>query len=60
MQIPVALDESNGEEIFWISASVNRAIYAIEMTKLEVGGNLVTLQPSCFQLFSENDAIMKY
>ena len=36
------------------------AIYAIEMTKLEVNGNLVTLQPGSSQLFSENDFTMKY
>ena len=35
VQIPVAL-ESNGSKIFWMCASANRAIYAIEMTKLEV------------------------
>ena len=36
------------------------AIHAIEMTKLEVNGNLVTLQPGSSQLFSKNDLIMKY
>ena len=36
-------------------------IYVIEMTKLEVHGELVTLQPGSFQLISENkDFIMKY
>ena len=61
MQIPVALDESNGSEIFWMCASSNMAVYAIEMTKLEVNGKLVTLQPVSSQLFSEKeDFIVKY
>ena len=34
VQTPVALDESNEGEIFWMCASVNMAIYVIEMTKL--------------------------
>ena len=45
MQIPVALDETNGGEIFQMCASANMAIYVKEMTKLEVNGNLVILQP---------------
>ena len=36
VQIPVALDKTNGDEIFQICASANMTIYAIEMTKLEV------------------------
>ena len=34
------------------------AIYAMEITKLEVSGNLVILQPG--SSFSENNIIMKY
>ena len=61
MQIPVALGESNGGEIFWMYVSSNMAIYAIEMTRLEINGNLITLQPMSSQLFSEkDDFIMKY
>ena len=61
VQIPVALDESNRGEIFWMCASSNMSVYAIEMTKLEVNGKLVTLQPGSSQHFSENnDFIMKY
>ena len=45
MQIPVAIDESNGGEIYWMYVSANMGICAIEMTKLEVNGNLVRLQP---------------
>ena len=60
VQIPVAPDEWNGGEIFWMCASSNMAIYAIDMTKLEVNGNLVTLQPGSSQLFSKNDFIVKY
>ena len=61
MQVSVALDESNGGEIFWICASSNMAVYAIEMTKLLVNGKLVTLQPRSSQLFDEKeDFIMKY
>ena len=40
-------------------ASANMANYAIKMTKFEVNGNLVMLQPGSSQLFSENDFIMK-
>ena len=54
MQIPVALDESNEGEIFWMCASAHMAIYAIEMS------NRVTLQPGSSHLFSENDFSMKY
>ena len=36
------------------------AIYATEMTKLEVSGNLVVLQPGSSKLFSKNDVIIKY
>ena len=60
VQIPVALDELNGVEIFWMCASVNMAIYAIVMTKFTVNGNLVTLQLGSSQLFSENDSITKF
>ena len=45
MEIPVALDEINGSEIYWICASMDMAIYAIEMTKLEVNCNLVAFEP---------------
>ena len=61
MQILVALDESNGGENFSMCASSNMAVYAIEISKLEVNGNLVMLQPGSSQLFSEKkDFIMKY
>ena len=61
VQIPVAPDESNGGEIFWMCASSNIAVYATEITKLEVNGKLVTLQPGSSQLFSENENfIVKY
>ena len=61
VQIAVALDESNESEIFWICASANLAAYATEVAKLEVNGNMVTLQPASSQLFSEKeDFIMKY
>ena len=61
VQISVALDESNRSEIFRMCASSNMAAYAIEMTKLEVNGNLVTLQPRSSKFFSENkDFIIKY
>ena len=60
VQIPVALNETNGGEIFWMCASANMAIYVIEMTKLELNGDLVMLQTGSFQLFSENELIMKY
>ena len=61
MHIPVALDESNGGELFGICASSNMAVYAIEMMKLEVNSKLVTLQPESSQLFDEKeDLIMKY
>ena len=53
VQIPVALDESNEGEIFWMCASSNMAVYAIEMMKLKVNGKLVTLQPGISQLFDE-------
>ena len=54
VQTPVALNESNRGEISWMCASANMAVYAINMTKVEVNGNLVTLQPGSSQLFSEN------
>ena len=61
MQIPIALDESNGGEIFWMCGSSNMAVYAIEMTKLNINGKLVTLQPGSLQLYNEKeDVIMKY
>ena len=41
MQTPVELDESKGGEIFLMCASANMAIYAIDITKLEVNGNFV-------------------
>ena len=50
VQCSVALDESNGDEIFCFITSSNMAIYAMEMTNLEVNGNLVTLQTGSFQL----------
>ena len=53
VQIPVALDESNRGEIFWMCALSNMAVYAIKMMKLEVNGKLVTLQPRRSQLFDE-------
>ena len=43
VQIPVALNETNEGEIFWMCASANMAIYVIEMTKLELNGDLVML-----------------
>ena len=55
VQIPFALDESNGGEIFQMCASSNMVNYAKEMTKLEVNGNLVTLQTGSSQLFSEKE-----
>ena len=59
VQIPVALNESNGGNIFWMYASASMAIYATEMTKLEAKGKLVTLQPGSSQLFSKkNDFTM--
>ena len=58
VQVPVALHETNRGEISWMFASVNMAIYSIEMIKLDVNGNLATLQPGSSQLFSENDVIM--
>ena len=36
-------------------ASFNMAVYAKEMTKLEVNGKLKTLQPESSQLFSEKE-----
>ena len=59
MQIPVALDGSNGGEIFCMCASSNIAVYAIKMTNLEVNGKLVTLQPGSSQHFSENEDFMR-
>ena len=56
MQSPVAFDEFNNSEILWICASINMAIYATEMIKLEANHDLVTLQ----QLLSENDFFTKY
>ena len=60
VQLLAALDGTYGDKIFWMYASANIAIYAIEMTELEVHGNLITLQQSNFQLFSKNDVIIKY
>ena len=42
MKAQVVLDCINGGEIFWMCASANMAIYAIEITKLEVNGYIVT------------------
>ena len=36
------------------------AIYANEMTNLEVNDKLITLQPGSSQLFSKNNVIIKY
>ena len=44
----------------FICASTNMAIYAIEMTKLDFNGNLVTLQPGSSPNFSENDLFNTY
>ena len=41
MQILVAIDETNGGELFQRCASANMAIYAVEMALLEVNGSLV-------------------
>ena len=61
MKVSIALDESNGDEVFQMCASSNMSLYAIEMTKLEVNGNLVMLQTEKTQLFSKkDDFIMKY
>ena len=59
VQISVALDETNGGEIFRMCTSVKIDIHAIEMTYLE-GVNLVALQPSCSQMFNENNVITKH
>ena len=58
-QVSVALDCITVREIFRICVSVNMDIYAIEMTKLEVGGNLVASQRGSSQLFSEKNVITK-
>ena len=42
-QIPFASGEANGGKIFWMCATFNIAIYAMEMIKLEVNGKLVEL-----------------
>ena len=47
IQIPVAIDGTNLGNIFRMCALVNMVNYAIEMTKFEVSGNLVALQPGC-------------
>ena len=60
LQIPVALDETNGGELFWMCALAHMAIYAIEMTKLEVNVTLVTTQTCSSQFFSEHDLNMTY
>ena len=61
MQIRVTLDESNGGQVFWMCASSNMAVYAIDMMKVVVSSKLVTLQPGSSQLFDkEEDLIMKY
>ena len=41
-------------------ASVNIAIYAIEIKNLEVSGDMIALQPGSSQSFHENDIIAKY
>ena len=58
--IPVTLDEPNRGTIFGMCACEKMAIYAIEMTKIEVIGNLTALQPGSSKLFSKNDVITKY
>ena len=52
VQIQVALDETNRGEISLMCVLANMAIYAIEMTKLEIKGNLGTLGQGSSQLFS--------
>ena len=42
------LDETDKGETYQMCASANMAIYVKEMTKLEVNGNLVTLQSGSF------------
>ena len=51
VRIPVALNETNESETFWMCPSAKMAIYAIAMTKLEVDSNLV--------IFSEIDLFTK-
>ena len=59
VQISVALDGTNGGEIFMLCASANVAVYAIEMKKVEVNSKMVSLLPECYQLFSKNNNIAK-
>ena len=54
-QIPFASGEPNGGKIFWMCATFNIAIYAMEMIKLEVNGKLVELQQGSFQLFNAKE-----
>ena len=60
VQDPVVIDETNGGELFQLCASASMFIYAIKKTKLEVNGNLVTLQPDGSQLLSKNDLFTKH
>ena len=39
LRLDLALDGTSGGEIFRIYSSVKMAVYAIEITKLEVNGN---------------------
>ena len=50
MQSLVAFGWINGDEIFWMYASDNMAIYAIEMTMVEASSNLVALQQGSSKL----------
>ena len=60
VQVPVALDRTNGGELFSMGEFASMAIYAIKMPKLEVNDNLVALQQGRSQLCSENIIIIKY
>ena len=60
MKIPVAPDGANESEIFRMCISGNMAIHAIEITTVQVSGNLVPLHPGSFNLFCKRDAITKY
>ena len=65
-QISFVLEETYRGEIFWLCASINMAIYVIEikMTKFEVDGTLATFQPGGSQLsvrmtLSQNERLNK-
>ena len=60
VQVPLALDGNNCGKIFWMCASAHMAIYAIVITKFEINGNLVALEPGSPNLFGENYVIMNY